>query len=225
MAVTNAIFTKLMRETNYKIFKSLKTNDDGESTLSIIVPRKCILFYKNRDGKVDDIRITTRSAVKYFEDFKMTISGDSKFYSKYNTVEISMKDMEKRLTVQNVKFLKNERFFLFVDSTPILTINHVYTDENATDIEFYDSMKYIGSLPNGVVNVIVDVDKIEMAPSKDKNSYVDVTFAVYKLRTSSVMHLKDVVYRVPYILLTEDFNYNKDTLTRLYNKIYEEMID
>lgn len=219
------ILNILMRDTDYHVFKCVNT--EGNMTrISITVPKKCIMYYKDRKYNVVRMDTTTKAAIKQFDQFTAYVYNDMGFGSKLCTIDLCVEDIESKLTVQKVKFLKNERYYLFIDLTPIMCITRFYDDKYAEEIEIYNSLKHLGTMRNNIANIIVDVDSLCLRDAESNlQMYTDVTFAVYKLRTTSIEHMTDVSYTIPYVLLTEDFNYNNATLERLYDKIYEEYLE
>ena len=215
----------LMSSTDYNVFKCVNTK--GNLTrLSIIVPKKCIMYYKNRRDNISKVDTSTKTAVKHFKQFKTYVYNDMGFCSDLCTIDLCIENISSRFSVQKIEFLKNERYYLFIDSTPIMCISRFYEDKYASYIEVYESLKHLGSMKNNMANIIIDViDVRHYGTENNLQKYTDVTFAVYKLRTSDIIYLNQVTYSLPFILLTEDYNYNNATLERLYDKIYEEYIE
>lgn len=215
----------LMSTTNYNVFKCVNTR--GNLTrLSIIVPKKCIMYYKNKQGNILRVDSSTRAVMKHFKQLKTYVYNDMGFCSDLCTIDLCIEDISSRFSVQKIEFFKNERYYLFVDSAPVMCITRFYENKYASYIEVYDSLKHLGSMKNNRANIIVDVNSVNhYGTESNLQKYTDVTFAVYKLRTSDIIHLGDVTYALPFILLTEDYNYNNATLERLYDKIYEEYLE
>lgn len=220
-----ALVKTLMTLTDYKIFKCMNTKGN-RTQISMTVPKKCTLYYKDKSERIAKMNTSTKSALNQFSQFNANVFNNMGVLSKLCTVDLVIENIDNRISVQKLEFLQNDRYYIFIDSIPVMCITKFHNSKYAEDLEVYDSLQYIGSMKNNIANIIIDVHNLVQHESGNNlQKYTEVTFAVYKLRTSDIIHLEDVSYTIPFILLTEDYNYNHATLQRLYDKVYEEYLE